>query len=375
MAHSYTPGLKVLNHSKVKKNRRLPIKGKVCKSLGEIVEANEIVAKTNLPGNVHMVKVANLLNVSPADIYDVIKVKEGDQVSKGDMIAENHGIFGFFKSDVRSPISGKIESISDITGQIIMRDEPIPVEVDAYVGGVVKNIIEEEGVIVESDAAYIQGIFGIGGESRGNLKIIVESRDEELPIDSLNENMAGKIIVGGSFVSLETYKRALNFKISGIVIGGFNYFDLEEILGYTLGVAITGTEDLVTSLIVTEGFGKIKMSERTFNLLKHHDNKFASINGATQIRAGVIRPEIVIPLKNNEISKENFIEKNSLGIQQGSLVRVIRAPHFGSIGIVNNLPSDLQKMESETMVRVAEVKIDNKLYIIPRSNLEMLETD
>ena len=98
MAHSYTPGLKVLNYSKVQKNRRLPIKGEVCKKTGEIVDAKEIVAKTNLPGNVHMVKVANLLNISPADIYDVLKIKEGDTVIKGDVLAENSGIFGFFKS-------------------------------------------------------------------------------------------------------------------------------------------------------------------------------------------------------------------------------------------------------------------------------------
>ena len=56
-------------------------------------------------------------------------------------------------------------------------------------------------------------------------------------------------------------------------------------------------------------------------------------------------------------------------------MRIIRAPYFGRIGEVVSLPSELQKMESETMVRVAEVKIDNMSYIIPRSNLEMLETD
>jgi len=64
-----------------------------------------------------------------------------------------------------------------------------------------------------------------------------------------------------------------------------------------------------------------------------------------------------------------------LGITIGSTVRVIRAPYFGKIGVVNDLPSELQKMESETLVRVASVKFDNEAYIIPRSNLEMLEID
>ena len=375
MAHAYTPGLKVLHYSNVKKDRRLPIKGQVNKKKGDLVNANDVVAKTDLPGNVSMVKVANLLNIAPSDISDILMVKEGDSVNKGDLIAQTDGLFGLFKSDVRAPVSGTIESVSDVTGQIVMREAPIPVEVDAYVGGVVSEVIENEGVTISSEAAYVQGIFGIGGESRGVLEVIANERGEELLIDSINESHTGKIIVGGSFISLEAFKKAIDLNVEGIVIGGFNYFDLEDILGYTLGVAITGTEDLVTSLIVTEGYGNIKMSERTFDLLKKHNGEFVSVNGATQIRAGVIRPEIVIPLDKKKIPDDNNRTEGNLGIQKGSLVRVIRAPYFGKIGEVVDLPSELQKMESETMVRVANVQINDETFVVPRSNLEMLETD
>jgi hypothetical protein len=375
MAHAYTPGLKVLHYSNVKKDRRLPIKGQVNKKKGDLVNANDVVAKTDLPGNVSMVKVANLLNIAPSDINDILIVKEGDSVNKGDLIAQTDGLFGLFKSDVRAPVSGTIESVSDVTGQIVMREAPIPVEVDAYVGGVVSEVIENEGVTISSEAAYVQGIFGIGGESRGVLEVIANERGDELLIDSINESHTGKIIVGGSFISLEAFKKAIDLNVEGIVIGGFNYFDLEDILGYTLGVAITGTEDLVTSLIVTEGYGNIKMSERTFDLLKKHNGEFVSVNGATQIRAGVIRPEIVIPLDKKKIPDDNNRTEGNLGIQKGSLVRVIRAPYFGKIGEVVDLPSELQKMESETMVRVANVQINDETFVVPRSNLEMLETD
>ena len=375
MAHAYTPGLKVLHYSNVKKDRRLPIKGQVNKKKGDLVNANDVVAKTDLPGNVSMVKVANLLNIAPSDINDILMAKEGDSVNKGDLIAQTDGLFGLFKSDVRAPVSGTIESVSDVTGQIVMREAPIPVEVDAYVGGVVSEVIENEGVTISSEAAYVQGIFGIGGESRGVLEVIANERGDELLIDSINESHTGKIIVGGSFISLEAFKKAIDLNVEGIVIGGFNYFDLEDILGYTLGVAITGTEDLVTSLIVTEGYGNIKMSERTFDLLKKHNGEFVSVNGATQIRAGVIRPEIVIPLDKKKIPDDNNRKEGNLGIQKGSLVRVIRAPYFGKIGEVVDLPSELQKMESETMVRVANVQINDETFVVPRSNLEMLETD
>jgi biotin carboxyl carrier protein len=375
MAHAYTPGLKVLHHAKVEKNRRLPIKGKITKQVGDILKPGDVVATTNLPGNVQMLKIANLLNIGPADVPDVMLVKEGDKVEKGQMIAETEGLFGFFKSDVKSPIDGTVEAISDVTGQIVMREAPIPVEVDAYMSGTVKEIIPDEGVIVEADAAFIQGIFGIGGESRGTMEILVDNREQELTTDLLNESHKGKIVVGGSFVSLETYKKALSLQIAGIVVGGFNYYDLEEILGYTLGVAITGSEDLVTSLIVTEGFGNIRMGSRTFDLLNKENGKFVSINGATQIRAGVIRPEIVIPLQESEIPETTVYQSDDRGIGEGSLVRIIRAPYFGKMGEVVSLPPELQQMESETMVRVAEVKIDSGILNIPRANLEMVETD
>ena len=56
-------------------------------------------------------------------------------------------------------------------------------------------------------------------------------------------------------------------------------------------------------------------------------------------------------------------------------MRVIRAPYFGRMGKVVDLPSELRKMESETRVRVAIVEIDGKNVDIPRANLEMVETD
>jgi len=375
MAHAYTPGLKVLHHAKVEKNRRLPIKGEITKQVGDLLKPEDVVAKTDLPGNVQMLKVANVLNIGPADVPDVMLVGEGDKVNKGQMIAETEGFFGFFKSNVKSPIDGTVESISDVTGQIVMREAPIPVEVDAYMSGTVKEIIPDEGVIVEAEAAFIQGIFGIGGESRGTMEILVDNREQELTTDLLNESHKGKIVVGGSFVNLETYKKALSLQIAGIVVGGFNYYDLEEILGYTLGVAITGSEDLVTSLIVTEGFGNIRMGSRTFDLLHKENGKFVSINGATQIRAGVIRPEIVIPLQESEMPETSVHKSDDRGIGEGSLVRIIRAPYFGKMGEVVSLPPELQQMESETMVRVAEVKIDSGVLNIPRANLEMVETD
>ena len=75
--------------------------------------------------------------------------------------------------------------------------------------------------------------------------------------------------------------------------------------------------------MITEGFGRISMAQNTFNLFKHFNGKIASINGSTQIRAGVIRPEVIIS-HSEEIESKKLQEKDMI-ISEDSLVRIIRS--------------------------------------------------
>ncbi|MFQ6616657.1 MAG: hypothetical protein ACE5HZ_07840 [Fidelibacterota bacterium] len=376
MAHAYTPGLKVLHETRVTKVRRLPMRGEVKVKKGDWVVPSHIVASTHLPGNVRMVNVASLLNVEPGAVPDFMIAKEGTSVEKGNVIAETAGLFGLFKSRAHSPVTGTVESVSSVTGQVVVREPPVAVEIDAYITGLVTEVFPEEGVAIETDAAFVQGIFGIGGEKRGEILALEEGCETVVDEDVITDAMMGKIVVGGAFLTLGGFEKAQELGVRGIVTGGFDYSALKEVLGYTLGVAITGSEDLVTTLVVTEGYGKIPLARRTFDLLKDHDRKEASINGATQIRAGVIRPEVIIPLQKGELKGGYREIDTSTGIEVGSLVRVIRAPYFGALGEVVELPPKLQTLESEAEVRVARVKLDgDSVQTLPRANLELVETD
>ena len=350
------------------------MKGNVHLKIGDIVKSDEIVASTELPGNVQMLNVANKLNIEPENVPECMLVELDESISKGQIIAESKGIFGMFKNQLKSPIDGTLANVSEITGQAILSEPPIPVEVDAYTSGTITEVENEEGVTIETEGVLVQGILGIGGENRGILKVVTSSPNDELIVDMINESHKGMILLGGGFINLNTFNHAKNMGVAGIVSGGFDYTELSKILGYSLGVAITGSEKIGPSLIITEGFGRIGMAERTYALLSSNEGKFASINGSTQIRAGVIRPEILIP---DELSNGKCIDfkEADLAISEGSLIRVIRAPYFGSVGTVKSLPPELKKMESETMVRVAEVEFeDGTVESIPRANLEMILT-
>ncbi len=346
MATAYTPGLKVSELTEIKQERRLPLKGKVLVKVGDQVKAETIVAKTELPGRVDLINVANKLGVDPKEVRECMFVKEGDSVEKGVNIAETKGFFGWFKSQLPSPANGTIESISDVTGQVVVRHAPIPVEIKGYIDGIIDEVIDDEGVIVKTYGTFIQGIFGIGEETTGELVMAVEKSDELLLVENITEAHKDKIIVGGSRVTAKALDHAVKMGVKGIIVGGFNDSDLKEFLGYDLGVAITGNENKGITLVVTEGFGDMVMAQKTFELMKKHVGKRISINGATQIRAGVIRPEVIVPdyeSKNQMKDKETELG----GMNPGTLVRIIRIPHFGEIVKVVSLPQEQTPIPTE----------------------------
>ena len=152
MAHAYTPGLKVTERMTVSKRRILPLKGEVVVKAGDKVEPDVVVARTDLPGNVEPINVANILGVPPEDVNECMLKKEGDPIAMDEPIAMTKSFFGLFKSEAKSKIEGTIENISSVTGQVLLRGNPIPVEVTAYLDGTITEVIPEEGVVDLRDA-------------------------------------------------------------------------------------------------------------------------------------------------------------------------------------------------------------------------------
>ncbi len=375
MAHAYTPGLKVVETALVRKQRRLPLAGEVLVKKGDQAKALDVVARTFLPGNVETVNVANKLGMPPEDIPKYMLVKEGEAVEENQPIARMKQLFGLFTSKAASPVKGTVETVSNVTGQVIVREPPMEVSVTAYVDGEIVDVIGDEGVDVECVGTFVQGIFGIGGEAHGEMKTVASSPRDVLTPDDISAECEGKIILGGSLASAEALKKAIAVGAVGFIAGGFHDRDLRDFLGFDLGVAITGHEELGITLVVTEGFGNMPMAGATYELLASCEGMFASINGATQIRAGVIRPEIIIPRPGEIMAKVGAEEEDMSNLEVGSRVRVIREPHFGKLGEVTSLPVELQVLDSESKVRVLGVKFDaGDEDVIPRANVELIES-
>lgn len=371
MGSAYTPGLTVSGDVVVRRTRRLPIKGEVLVEVGAAVHPDTVVARAMLPGPLQTLKLAEKLGCEPKDVSQFFLLKEGDHVEKGQTVAVSKGLFGFFKQTVVSDYTGTIEAISEVTGNALVREASIPVDITAYIEGVVAEVIPEEGAVIETRGAMVQGIFGVGGERYGTIRVAVNSPDDVLHADNIHAEDKGKILIGGAGVTYDAIAKAAQMGVLGLVAGGIKDSDLTQFLGYDIGVAITGTEAIPLTLLVTEGFGFLAMAERTFKLFRSLEGKGASINGATQIRAGVIRPEVIVPLSERVENAEAAEQVFELRI--GTPIRVIREPYFGRLGTVSELPAQLMTVDSGTEVRVLKAKLeDGSEVLVPRANVEIV---
>jgi hypothetical protein len=372
---TYTPGLKVVRQVRHRVRRVLPISGDVLVKAGDRVDAEQIVAQTFMPGDVTPLNLAGALSMAPAEVKGALVKQEGENVAVGEVLARTKGVFGLFKNEYRSKTEGTVESVSAVTGQVILRGQPLPVQVRAYLTGTVVEVLPNEGVVIEADVTFIQGIFGVGGEAYGPIKLACKDPSEELTAKHILPEMKGAVVIGGARMEGEAIRKAVWVGVSALVSGGIDDQDLKETLGYDLGVAVTGSEKIGATLIVTEGFGDIAMAERTFRLFGSRVGAPAAVNGATQIRAGVMRPEIVIPIQT--ANHAGTIDESQIDtmLKVGATVRIIRDPYFGVIGKVAALPSELRTLDSGSRARVLEVSVDSQeRFVVPRANVELIES-
>lgn len=369
MGSAFTPGLAITENMTVTKTRILPVRGEVLLKVGDVVTPDTVVARVEIPGTLAVVKAAQLLGCMAEQLKDFCLVKEGDVVTPEQLLGQRSVFFNLFNSRCRSPREGTIEYISKLSGNIGVRGKPKPITRNAYLAGKVIEVIEGEGVVIETNAAYIQGIFGVSGERQGQL-LWTGIADDTLRGEHIQEAHRGKILLHHGRIDGTTLKAAAEKGVIGLVGASIIDSELMDYLGFNIGVAITGEEEIPFTLILTEGFGQMVMPDRTRQLLQSLSGRQAAINGATQIRAGVIRPEIIVPQAANKAASTQVVQELHIGTR----VRLIRRPNFGRIGHVSALPEKPVVIHTGSKVRVLSVKLDDKQEVtIPRANVEILE--
>ncbi len=354
----YPPEVQITPLTKVRRTRTLPVAGEILVHVGERVEPMQIVARTRLPGEFHVLPVARMLGVSVGQMKRALKVKLDEEVEKGQVIAKRGGLLS---NAVHAPMDGVVTAISG--GRVLIEGHPTLHEVRAYIPGTVIGVTEPYTVEVETVGAVVQGVWGVGGvlsdESLGVLKCLVKAPDEPLRARSIDPSCHGMILIGGMGFRGAVLERAQELGVRGIVVGGLPPEYLSQV------------RELPFPLVATEGIGSIPMSDAAFQLLATNDGREAVMSGWSQSRSPVTRPEVVIPLPGEAVPPMKRQPGSPLAV--GDLVRVVRAPYIGAVGEVVALPEQARSLDIGGQVFGAEVDIGQDAPVfVPLANLEVL---
>jgi len=369
VSKALTPALAVSSRSTIRRRRDLPIAGEVLVKEGDSVTGDQVVARAQLEGELRLVRVAEILGIPATDLPTALRVREGDQVEEGALLAELRGLWGLFRSTVLSPIAGTIEFISNATGHVGVRAPSMPLNLSAYMRGRVVSVEPQRSVLIEAESTFVQGIFGAGGERLGRISMLPISADTVITEAHIPERAEGQVLVGGHSPTHGALQKAAKAGAVGCITGSIDDRALTEYVGHDIGVALTGDEDVPMTLIITEGFGSLPISERVLQTLGRINGEVVCLNGATQVRAGAQRPEVIGPMC--EAVDAHELRGRSLSI--GARIRVIRVPYFGAMGVVTELPHELSRIETGAEVRILVAKLDDGRQVtVPRANVELV---
>ncbi len=338
----------------IRRERILPLPGKVLVRKGQKVSATDVVAEAKIHPEHLLLDIARGLGLQYEQADRYIQCKAGMQVAHGDVLA---GPVGWNKRVVRSPRGGRVILAGD--GKILIEMDSAPFELKAGMPGTITDLRENRSVTIEASGALLQGVWGNGRIDYGLMFVLIRSSEDTLTTDRLDVSMRGSVVVGGHCEDVEVLRLAESLPLRGLVLSSLDASILSEAV--KMGIPI----------LVMEGFGKMPMNAAAFKLLTTNDRREAAVNAENWDRFKGVRPEVVIPLPASGNLK---LPREVGNFEAGQQVRVLRAPYKGEIGTLINVQPGLNKLSNGVQAKTGLVQLESgDEIVIALVNCEILE--
>jgi hypothetical protein len=336
--------------SNIRRTRLLPFPGRVLVKAGQKVNAAEVIAETHLPNKHHLLDVRRAFGVSGIIADSLITRQKGEHLLKGDVVAETGKVFSRV---IRAPVDGSIVAISN--GQILIEASDAPLQLQAAMPGVIREVIQEQGAVVEVNGVLLQGIWGNGKIDFGLLHLHSTNPEAPLMIEEIDPILRGGVLAGGYCGDSASLQALADSSLRGLILSSIHP-DLISLVG-----------KMKFPVIILEGFNRQPFNPAAFNLLISNEKKDVSLNAAAWNQINGERPEIIIPLPDSGMLATEYDE-----VAPGLTVRIQGAPYANLIGTVlevypqTTLPNGLRCQAAE--IRLA----DKERVLVPISNLEII---
>lgn len=337
----------------IRRQRTLPINGRILVRSGQKVTATDIIADARLGKDHLLLDISRGLGLPSSQVDKYIVRKEGDEVASGDIIA---GPVGVLQRTVRSPKDGRLVAVGG--GQVLLEQEGAILELRAGLSGTVIDLIPDRGAIIETQGALIQGVWGNNRIEAGVLTVLARSPEDELTVEHLDVSQRGAIILGGLCTQAEVLRMAAEIPLRALILASLT------------PNLISMAAKTPVPILVLEGFGRLPLNSITFEILSTNDKRDICLNTAPWNRINGTRPELVLPLPT---SGQIPAPLDSNAFVAGQPVKVIRAPNTGQIATLVSLCSGLTLFPSGIRAPAAIICLKSGDQVpAPLANLELI---
>ncbi len=215
-----------------------------------------------------------------------------------------------------------------------------------------------EGAVIETRGALVQGIFGVGGERTGYVEVARCPRPtSHLTADKIGD-CQGMVLIAGASVDGETVQRAAAAGATGLVVGAVSDETLRRYVGYDIGVAITGQEDVPDDAGADRGLRRTPHGAAHVGLAglaggEGSLHKRCDPDSRGRDSPGDHRDARDSPRKAPRPSRRPKCS-NPARVCASS-----ENPTSALLGRVAGLPSELVEIDTESHVRIATVTLDS----------------
>jgi hypothetical protein len=348
----FAPVKCILPMTIIRRQRLMPVAGKVLVRAGQKVGATDTIAESNLYPEYLLLDIARGLGV-PVDQADrYIQCQVGEQLAEKDIIA---GPVGLARRIVRSPRSGKVVLVGD--GQLLLEISRQPFQMKAGLPGEVVELVPERGVVIESAGALIQGVWGNGRVDSGQLSVLAKTPEHAIKSSDLDVSSRGLVVLAGYCNDPEVFKTIEDLVLHGLILGS-----LEARLAPLAAKS-------PVPVIVLEGFGRHPIGAASHKLLLSLERRDVALNAENRNVLTGVKPEVFFPavVPSSVTPAPDFI---SLDVNQ--TVRIIRPPNAGEVGVVEEIKGIIA-FSGGLRARAALIRLENgESATIPLANLEVL---
>ncbi len=343
----------ILPLTTITRTRLLPSAGRVLVQIGQKVTATDVIAETAINRKHSIIDVAEMLRLPAEKADPFIKVKRGQKIAKGDVLAETGGVLN---REAYSPTAGRVVITGG--GKVVLESGGHLFELKAGLVGTVTKVIPDRGAEIRAFGALLQGFWGNGKLDSGLLVSLLEKADETLTADRLDVSLRGSIILGGHVENAAVLKDAADLPVRGLVLASMS--------SALMGLA----SQAPYPIILMEGFGKRPLGAQLFKLISTNTKREVILNAEVYDRALGTRPELIVSLP---VSQEPPEPRDIETFAPGQQVRINFLTESARVGTLEYLRPGMTLLPNGISTRAADVRLENgKQIIVPLSNMEVL---